>query len=236
MYRIAICEDEEIFATAHENICRDIFNKLNIEHNVTIFQSSKEFLDAFNKQHPQYDLLLLDIMMDNLNGVELARKIREVDKNAVIIFMTSSHDYALQGYDVNALHYLLKPIDADVLERLIHVAYNEKFQDNFIVIKMGEQRLRIPVDEIMCLETTKRRVEVTLLDKVVYYSGKLSDLLLELPTDRFVRCHHAFAVNIKNIRELNRQDAIAVNGKKIPVSRTYMADIKKFFMKHIREC
>ena len=236
MYNIAICEDEEVFAAAHEKMCRDIFDKLNIEHNVTIFRSSEEFLDVCNKQQAQYDLLLLDIMMDSINGVELARKIREVDKNAVIIFMTSSHDYALQGYDVNALHYLLKPIDADVLERLIQVAYNEKFQDNFIVIKMGEQRLRIPVDDIMCLETTGRRVEITLVDKVVYYSGKLSNLLMELPTDRFVRCHQAFAVNIKNIRELNRQEAIAVNGRKIPVSRTYTGDIKKVFMKHIREC
>ena len=234
MYKIALCEDEEIFATAHEKVCRDIFYKLNIEYELTTFRSGEEFFDIFETQQARYDLIVLDIMMGGMNGMQLARKIRKVDKDAAIIFLTSNRDFALEGYDVNALHYLLKPIDVDVFEGLVRTAYKEKFQDNFIVIKMGGQHLRIPVNDIICLETTGRRVEITLHNKAVYYSGKLTDLLMELPADRFVKCHQAFAVNVKNIRELGRQDAIAINGQKIPVSRTFMRDTKKVFMKHIR--
>ncbi|MCL2217770.1 MAG: LytTR family DNA-binding domain-containing protein [Defluviitaleaceae bacterium] len=234
MYRIALCENEEVFAAEQQKLCRDIFVKMNIEYELAAFQSAEEFLNEFNnKERERFDLLILDIMMDGMDGIELAHKIREADKNAAIIFLTSHRDFALQGYDVNALHYLIKPVDAAVLERLIQSAYNEKFQDNYLVIKIGTQHLRIPADDIICLETTGRRVEITLLDKTVYCSGKLSDLLQELPEDRFVRCHQAFAVNVKHIRELGKQDAITVSGKKIPVSRTYMSDIKKMFMRQL---
>ena len=234
MYRIALCENEEVFAAEQQKLCRDIFVKMNIEYELAAFQSAEEFLDEFNnKERERFDLLILDIMMDGMDGIKLAHKIREADKNATIIFLTSHRDFALQGYDVNALHYLIKPVDAEVLERLIKSAYNEKFQENYLVIKIGTQHLRIPVDNIICLETTGRRVEITLLDKTVRYSGKLSDLLQELPKDRFVRCHQAFAVNVKNIRELGKQDAITISGNKIPVSRTYMNDIKKVFVRQL---
>jgi DNA-binding LytR/AlgR family response regulator len=233
VYKIALCENEEVFAAAQQKICRGIFDKMNIEYEIATFQSAEVFLNVFNTGRTRYDLLILDIMMDGMDGMELARKIREADKNATIIFLTSNRDYALQGYDVNALHYLMKPIDAVVLERLIKVAYNEKFADNFLVIKIGTQHLRIPANDIICLEITGRRVEITLLDRTVTYSGKFKDLLAELPKERFVRCHQAFAVNVKNIRELGKQEATAINGKKIPVSRTFMSDTKKVFVRQL---
>ena len=233
LYKVALCEDEEVFAAAHEKACRDIFHKLNIEHELTTFHSGEDFFDVFETRRTRYDLIVLDIMMDGMNGIQLARKIREKDKTVCIIFLTSNRDFALEGYDVNALHYLLKPLDINAFEQLIKTAYKKKFQDNFIVIKTGGLHLRILINDIICLETKGRRVEITLANDTVYYSGKLTDLLSKLPSDRFVRCHQAFAVNVKNIRELGRQDAIAVSGKKIPVSRTFMSDTKKVFMRQL---
>ena len=85
----------------------------------------------------------------------------------------------------------------------------------------------------MLKETNGRRVEITLLDRTVTYSGKLTDLLAGLPKERFVRCHQAFAVNVKNILELGKQEATAINGMKIPVSRTFMSDTKKVFVQQL---
>jgi DNA-binding LytR/AlgR family response regulator len=235
MYKVAICEDEEVFSKEHERICREILEKHGIEYDISVFPNGKAFFSVFPKHENQFDLILLDIVMDGLNGIEIARKIREADKNVVIIFITSNKDYALQGYEVNALNYLMKPIDKSVLEKMIIQAYNEKFSDRVIVIKMGEQHFRIPINDIVYLETSGRRVTVTTFDKTIYYSGKLTDLLLELPKDRFVRCHQAFAVNVNNIRELNRKDAVAITGRIIPVSRTFMNDTKNAFLRYLRE-
>lgn len=234
MYQVAICEDEKVFAEAHEKICRDIFSNLNIEFHISIFDSSVAFLKTSSGARKRYDLILLDIVMDGTNGLELAKTIRESDGEATIIFITSSKEYALQGYDVKALHYLLKPVDSLRLERLILSDYHNKFQINYFVFKSGSQNLRISVKDIIALETVGRRVEITLADRTHTYSGKLTEILSELPREQFVRCHQAFAVNIDSIRELTRQSAIAVNGKEIPVSRTFMKDVQRAFLRQMQ--
>lgn len=235
MYRIAICEDEKVFFEAQEKACRDIFDNLNLEYRITTFDNSKDFLTAFSVEHKRYDLILMDIVMDGTNGMELARTVRESDREVTIIFITSSRDYALQGYDVNALHYLLKPIDIDVLERLIVSDYHNKFQNSYLVVKSGAQNLRIHLKDIYALETVGRRVEITLPDRKQYYSGKMVDLLDELPKNQFIRCHQSFAININNIRELTNQAAVTLNGKIVPVSRTFKRDVQKAFLKQMRD-
>jgi DNA-binding LytR/AlgR family response regulator len=235
MYQVALCEDEKIFSEAQEKICREILEKLNIEHNITVFDSAGKFLAAFSEERKRYDLILLDIIMDAMSGMELARAIRESDGETVIIFITSSREHVFEGYDVNAFHYLMKPVDAEVLERLIEKAHKEKFQNNFFVFKSGAQNQRIPVKDIIALETEGRKVEITLPDRTLHYPGKLTELLDELPKGRFIRCHQAFAVNIGSIRELTRSNAIAVNGKIIPISRAHLKDVQKAFLMNMQD-
>jgi len=162
MYQVALCEDEKIFSETEEKVCREVLEKLNIEYNITTFETSKGFLAAFSGEEKRYDLVLLDIVMDGMNGMELARTIRESDQKAVIIFITSSREFVFEGYNVNALHYLMKPVDAGLLERLITKAYNDKFQNSFYILKSGSQTRRIPVKDIIALEIVGRKVEITL--------------------------------------------------------------------------
>ncbi|MFT4106285.1 MAG: LytTR family DNA-binding domain-containing protein [Lacrimispora sp.] len=234
MYEVALCEDENIFFEAQKKICRNIFDRLNIEYHISGFRNSSDFLKAFMEQGNRYDLLLLDILMDGADGMALARKIRESDRDATIIFITSSPDFALQGYDVGALHYLMKPLDGEKLEQLIHADYHSRFSNHFFLFETREGKQRAAIKDIICLETAGRRVEVTMREGPIYVSGKLTDLLNELPKEQFTRCHQAYVVNIQNIRELTKQDAIAVNGKEIPVSRTYMKDVQRAFVRQMR--
>lgn len=234
MYKVALCEDETVFSEAQKKICHSIFTRLNIEYHISVFQNSNDFLRAFMNQGKRYDLLLLDILMDGTDGMTLARRIRETDKEITIIFITSSPDYALQGYDVNALHYLMKPVDSEKLERLINADFHSRFSNNFFLFETRDGKQRVAVKDIICLETAGRRVAVTTREGLLYVSGKLIDLLNELPKEQFTRCHQAYAVNIRNIRELTKQDAIAVNGKAIPVSRTFMKNVQKAFVRQMR--
>lgn len=235
MYRVALCEDEKVFAETLKKICRGIFDRFDIEYHITEFNSGADFLEAFLQRGDRYDLILLDIIMPGINGVDLARQIRKQGCEAAIIFITSSRDYALSGYDVKALHYLVKPLEGHVLERLIIADYRNRFQNKYLVFKSGVQNLRIPLKDIICLETVGRRVAITLPDSVVYFPGKLLELLKSLPQEDFVRCHQAFAVNLRNIKELTPQTAIAVNGKETPVSRAFKKNVQKAFLKKMRE-
>jgi DNA-binding LytR/AlgR family response regulator len=235
VYRIALCDDEKLSSETQEQICRDILEKLHIEYSIDVFESGEDFFAAFSKGGQRFDLILLDIVMGDMNGMELAGKIREFDQETEIIFITSSSEYVMQGYDVGALHYLIKPVNADKLEDLIAKIYKDKFQDNYFVLKTGSQSQRIPIKSIVSLETVGRKVEITLTDRTLRYSGKLTELLDELPIGSFIRCHQAFAVNIKKIRELNRSGAIAVNGKVIPISRPYMKNVQTAFLMNMQD-
>ena len=233
MFRLAICDDQCIFSDTQARACHSIFEKLNIENKISVFTKSADFIAAFVTQHKRFDMILLDIVMDGVDGMELARTIRQIDETVAIVFITSHEKYALQGYDVKALHFLMKPPDFQLLENLIKSVYLENLQVNFLTIKSGDHHIRVPIKDIISMEISKRRVEVSLIDGIVYYSGKLTDILDELPKGFFIRCHQAFAINIANIKELTRRNAIAVNGKEIPVSRTFWNDTKTAFLRQL---
>lgn len=235
MYRVALCEDETSCSLELEKICHVIFDQMAIEYRIDLFDSSEAFVLAFSKGGKRFDLMLLDIVMAEPNGMELARLIRQKDPDGAIIFVTSNRDYALLGYDVQALHYLMKPVDKEVLERLILSDYKGRFQTNFYVFETGTQKLRVAVKDIISLETVGRKVAVTLPNGTVYYSGKLTELLNQLPKELFIRCHQAFALNIRNIRELNHHEAITVIGSILPISRTFTKDVQRAFIKYLRD-
>lgn len=234
MYQIALCEDDPIFAESLASNCESILEKLNLPYYLSVFENSSDFLDAICKEEKRYDLLLLDILMEGKNGIELARIMREKGSRATIIFVTATPNYAIQGYDVGALHYLMKPVDCSLLERLITADYQNRFRGAFCILKVGTEKVRVPLSEMVVLETVGRRVRVTLKEKTVCHSGKLSELLADFPQDLFVRCHQAFAVNVSSIRELSRQKMILTNGNEIPVSRSYAKDVQKAFLKQLR--
>jgi DNA-binding LytR/AlgR family response regulator len=230
VYEVALCEDEEVFASAHEKICHEILSKMKIEHNITIFKSGVEFLSYFESENKKFDLILLDIIMDGLSGMELAKAIRKSDSDTAIIFITSSRDYVFEGYDVGALHYLTKPVDKAVLKRLIRKNCDDKFKSTVLVLKSGELSHRISVGDIISLETIGRKVAITLKSKTFKWKGKLTDVLKMLPNAYFVRCHQSFAINILHVREITRFEAIFENGNKIPISRMYLKDVQNAFL------
>lgn len=234
MYRIAICEDEAVFLQEQETICREICNKLNIEYEITAFETGTDFMAAY-EGGARYDLLLLDIVMDELSGMALARRLRQQGSDDAIVFITANPDYALEGYDVGALHYLMKPLNGEALGKVIAADYKRRFLQNYLFVKSGTQTLRLPLKDMICLETAGRRVKITTLNGEIETSAKLTELLESLPKEQFCRCHVGFVINLSNIKTLSRTDAVAVNGKAIPVSRTYVKEVEKAFLKLIWE-
>ena len=229
MYRVALCEDETFLIKSQEKACREVLEKLNIEHEISSFESSEAFWASF-LAGARYDLMLFDIVMGRTNGMDLARAVRKYDSESAIVFITANPDFALHGYDVFALHYLIKPLEIETLEELISSDYELRFRRDFFIVP-GEG-MRIPGKEIICFETSGRRVLITTSKKTVEYSGKLSDTLESLPQN-FIRCHVGYIINLRNIRKLTRTEAVAVNDKKIPISRFYSESAQKAFLRQL---
>ena len=231
MYKIALIEDEQIISQTQARQVRAVMEELGIEYRISVFDGSASFWSAF-AQGRRYDLILLDIIMDQMSGVELARKIRQHDHDAAIVFVTVSPDFALQGYDVGALHYLVKPLDTELLAKLLSTDYEQRFQNHFFIIKSGSRNLRLATKDIICFETSGRRLTVTTAAKTYDCPGKLTDILASLPPC-FIRCHVGYVINLQNIKKLTRTEALAVNGKKIAVSRAYSEMAQTAFLKQL---
>lgn len=234
MYRIAICEDEALFRREQEAICRGICDRLNIDYEITAFETGAAFLAAY-ADGDRYDLLLLDIVMDELNGMELARVMRRQGSDAAIVFITSNPGFAIEGYDVGALHYLMKPLDGQALGKVIAADYQRRFSRSYLFLKLGAQNLRLPLKEIICLETVGKHVKITTLDGELETATKLTELLEQVSNENFYRCHVGYVINLAHIKTLSRTLATAVNGKTIPVSRSYQKKVQKAFLKQIWE-
>ena len=236
MFRLAICEDEDIIAEAHKELVRAILENLGLEYQISVFKNGADFLASFYGHAQRYDMMLLDIVLDGADGIDgltLARRVRREDEDVAIVFVTANKRYALKGYDVEPLHYLIKPVSPQKLEELIKRVIYRQNRDKVLLIKSGENNVRVPIKNIVSLEITGRRIEVTLTDGTAYYPGKFTDILNELPKDIFVRCHQSYAVNIKNVREFTRQNVVTVNGKMIPVSRTYWSSLRAAFVQNV---
>ena len=235
MYKIALLEDEKEYARALEKTCHEVLGRLGFGYTLQTFLSGEALWQAVEDKGEQFDLYLLDILMEGVNGIDLARQIRnssEHNKKAAIIFITNSRDFSIAGHDVEALNYLLKPLDTEKLANLVATDYNKRFRQEYWLIDTGAEKLRFAKSEVISLETSGRKVEITLVNSSVLVPGKLTDLIKNCPD--LVRCHKAYAVNISNIRKLTRSDAIAKTGKVIPVSRNFYHDVQAAFILSLR--
>lgn len=232
MYNIAICDDQIDCGEMMELNLKGVMQKFDISYDVDIFTSGTELLNQIKSKKKEYDILFLDIIMadDDLNGMELAKEIRKVDELISIVFVTSSNstDFMLDGYNVRALQYLLKPVEPVVLYELMQYELKNKSED-YIVFKEKEATKKVAPSNIVHIETSGRNVKVVLQNGEFFAYNKISDVEKLLSEKEFIRCHQSFIVNINNVVELRHGEAITTRDESIPISRTQWSAIKKMF-------
>jgi len=256
MYKLAIFEDDEIFAEDLKNTCHDILNTLHIKAEITCFSGRGAFLEAYTEGFEPYDICLIDNFMDDDrdSGIKLARQIQDANKNTVIIFITS-YDYALKSieHEIESSAYLMKPVNPDKLKKKIAKAYKKKIKPQYLSIAQDKITKCIQLDDILYLQTVGKKVLVALSDnEIFYYSGKLDDLSSELPESCFYQCHKSYMVNmayvstlqlrskgegykntnLKGIRILGHE-FILKNGQAIPISRKNKDTAQGRFAQHL---
>lgn len=231
MYNIAICDDQIICGETLELSLNQIMSDYNTAYKVDIYTSGLELLRNLESKEKEYDILFLDILMgeDEINGMELAKKIRCFDDNISIVFVTSSTDYVLDGYSVRALQYLIKPVDNKILREVLD--YELKNKNNVsVVFKEKDSTRKVPASDIVHIETSGRNVKVFLKDEEFNAYNKISDVEKMLPSKDFIRCHQSFIININNIKEIRHGEAVSIIETVVPVSRTQWSKVKKLFV------
>lgn len=228
MIRIAICEDEKEQQELLKNYIEKIFEKLYIKYSLDIFNSGEELLEKYSKD---IDLILLDIQLGEINGMDTARKIRVLDNNVEIIFITSLVEYALEGYKVRAYRYLVKPVKyEDIKENIINCIKEVEIKNKYIIIKKQGHQIKLDINEITYIEVQKETITIHTLNGVYKINGTMNNIEKEIDCSRFFRCHKSFLVNLEHIKIIKQYIAILENNEEVPVSRYRFKETKdKFF-------
>lgn len=217
MLSIAVCDDEVMECCNMAKRIKVIMEEMKIPHMIRQFQSGRELLGALEN----FDIVFLDIMMQDLDGMKTARIFREKASDMILIFVSSSREYVFEAYDVEAFQYMLKPVDGRKLKRVLQKAVlkTESRSQEFIIVSRERQKKKIFLDDIYYFEIKGRVVEVHGPEGIFTYYGQIGELEDKLRDKGFFRCHKSYLVNLKYADGYNRQEVILENGEKIVIAK-----------------
>ncbi len=232
MLKIAIVEDEKVQAELLENMVNAWAVTESLLVTVKKYASAELFLFSIDDEVP-FDILLLDIQMENMNGVELANKLRESNDEVIIIFITAILDYVFKGYEVNALHYILKPVNKQTLFNTFSKANKKHKTSEFLLVTTEDRNIKIDMLEILYIEASLHDVIIHTLDDDYTVRMKFTEIKNKL-NDHFIATHRSFIVNLAYIKHITKTDAVLDNGKKIPLSRRLYPSVCRTFIDYHR--
>ena len=228
--QLAICEDDSAMLSRLKQAIEAWSEKQKSEIVIFSYQSAEAFLFAWPET--SFDLVFLDIQMNQMSGIELAKHIRKTDKNMLIVFITSFMQYAIDGYDVNALHYLVKPLSVSKLLPILDKALTiiRSRQDIYMTVPEGKGIIKIMFGEILYFSVQAHIASIYTSDAVFKKRNTMGELKEILPT-YFVRCHRSYIVNLFKVECVYGEHLLLTNGEKLPISRKNSKEVKDAFIR-----
>lgn len=223
-----------------ESVAREVIEThLSKISSITIMGSYSNAIDALNclREH-DIDLIFLDINMPEISGISFAKSI---NKNSKIIFTTAYRDYAVEGFELQAVDYLLKPISFDRVLKAV-TNYFEIYSDlehnelkltnssDFMFVKADRRMVKIDFNEIIYIESCSDYLKIHLANETILTRQTISAIEAKLPRGKFLRIHRSFIITLKNISSFNNEE-IVINNKALTISRSYKKEVLKILDK-----
>lgn len=218
---IAIVDDERVFL-------KELHDKIDTlgmsDYRVYEFESGESFLSKFEKG--KFDIIILDVEMPGINGLETAEKIRESDKTVILSFLTNYSEFAIQGYEVNAFRYILKTQPDYLYMQQLQSIFDEYKQTHKAYAYSNQNMsFRYKLIDILYFEIFNRQILLHTTERNVEYYGNLSDIYEELKEFNFIKPGKSYVVNLEHIKNIDKNFLIMSNRDKILIGRTYKKDV-----------
>lgn len=233
MLSIAVCDDEIMECCNIAGKIKEILKEMKIPCMIRQFCSGRELVQSSDN----FDIIFLDIIMHDLDGMRTAQIFREKAFDKILIFISSSREYVFEAYDVEAFQYLLKPIDEKKLKRVLQKAVlkTEKHSQEFIIVSKERQKKKLFLDDIYYFEIKGRMIEVHGADGVFTYYEQIGVLENHLQGKGFFRCHKSYLINLKYVDGYNRQEVILDNGERIAIAKRRYEEFCKEILEYMRK-
>lgn len=236
--RIAIIEDEQIHTDYLEECLREWSGNRGIPAEICSFPSAESFLFTW-EENRDFDILFVDIQMKAMNGMEMAERIRRKDGNIAIVFTTGIADYMAKGYEVEAMHYLLKPVSREKISGCMDKLIRRRREESFVTVRGREEVMKLPVEQVTyvearghgCMAEIYTRTGETLQLEV---TESITELEKVLSPFGFLRCHRSYLCRTGSIHQIGRTEITMDNGSVIPVSRRMYAEVNQAFIRHFQ--
>lgn len=220
--RIAVCDDEELFRIEFKSVLDKVL--INAEYDIDTFSGGSSLYEAFLKN--PFDLVFLDIEMPGIDGITLAKRLRVVSENVQIVFLTSHIEYALEGYEVNALRYLVKPVDMNKLSEVLKYIQDKKNNSRQIMIKQEGEDIVIDISDIIYMESMDKNVRIVTSKSEYITRYNISDYEEELKNSGFLRIHRGYLISLSKVKKIVKNDVVMDGDISLPVSRSNIKTLK----------
>lgn len=233
MISIAVCDDEITECSRIAAAVKSILKDMQTPCLVRQFYSGKELL----AEAKEFDLVLLDIIMEELDGMKTAELFRQKAPGKILVFISSSKAYVFDAYEVEAFWYLVKPVEPGKLRRVLERAIGKLGQkpDEFIMVSRQRQQEKLFLSDVLYFEIRGRMIYAHQQEGIIEFYQQIGILEQKLQGKGFFRCHKSYLVNLNYVRSYNRKEAILDTGEKIMISRRRYEDFCQETLRHMKE-
>lgn len=232
MLHIAICDDDLILSKTLYQFIFETYRDIDLF--IDQYHSGEEFLDKIVSTNKSYDLLLLDIEMEKLSGIDVAKKLKKLSPKTYIVFITSHDEFATVGYEVSAFRYLVKPIKKAKLIEAIEAVKTELLSRKSITVQNREGEYVVPISDILYLESQNQDVLIYTNEQQILHRGNLNEYEQQLSEDGFYRVHRSYLVNMRFVKSYSKMDVTLNGGVVLPLSRLRFKNFTAYFREFVK--
>ena len=233
-YKVGLCDDEKRMLKINNHYMKEIdeeYEEFTLE--LVNFIAGKDIIEYIKKE--PLDIAILDVDMIGMDGMEVAKNLKEVNEDIVIFFITGHSEFAVEAFDVDAIGYVMKPVDKDKLERTLLKAVakvrelKNKEKQRELVITVSNLKKRIPVDDIIYIERVQTQCVIVTRREEYRVYDTITDLV-EKVGEGFVRASQSFILRVSEISKVTYREATLKNGMVVSLGRGFTKEVKKAFL------
>lgn len=232
MIKIAICDDEKKELETIHTLLMSASQEVGAVCRCSLFDSGEKLLDEVEREHAVYDIALLDIYMEGLSGIRTAKQLAGLCPETTVVFITTSQEHAIDAFALEALHYLVKPVDAGQLQTVLERYLKRAARKRTVEIRIGRDNIRLSEESIQYLESARNGTDIHTAGGLLHTAMPAGALEQKLGQD-FLKIQRGFIVNMHYIEKMTSESCILKNGFTALLSRRDRQKIRTAYREFI---